>query len=197
MTNNKEAGMFLFRPGGILQKVYIQLCHYRTVPLTDLTKKGASNSIKWEKIYEKAFTTLKDRLTKSPILRLPDFEKYFMVQSDASDVGMGAVLLQEFEDGIFPIAYASKKLLPREKNYSVIERECLGIVYAVKKFQSYLYGKPFVIQTDHKPLVYIHKCKIDTAWIMRWALFLQNYKFRVEAIKGQDNVGADYLSRLD
>ena len=167
------------------------------VPLTDLTKKGASNNIKWEKTHERAFTTLKDRLTKSPILRLPDFEKDFMVQTDASDVGIGVVLLQEFEDGIFPIAYASKKLLPREKNYSVIERECLGIVYAVKKFQSYLYGKPFVIQTDHKPLVYIHKCKIESARIMRWALFLQNYKFRVEAIKGQDNVGADYLSRLD
>ena len=167
------------------------------VPLTDLTKKGQPSKVKWEEPHQRAFRVLIDMLTRAPILRLPDFQRPFLVQTDASDVGVGAVLFQEYDDGKFPVAYASKKLLPRERNYSVIERECLAIVFAIKKFQKYLYGKEFVLQTDHQPLAYIQRCKIESGRIMRWALFLQNYRFRIEAIKGSDNIGADYLSRLD
>lgn len=92
---------------------------------------------------------------------------------------------------------ASKKLLPRERNYSVIERECLAIVFAVKKFAKYLYGRKFILHTDHQPLSYIHRAKLESGRIMRWALFLQNYRFRIESIKGSENVGADYLSRME
>jgi hypothetical protein len=165
-------------------------------PLTDLTKKGAPNHVKWTKSEELAFQALKSALVTSPILRLPDFRKDFVIRTDASDVGVGAMLMQEYEDGLFPIAYASKKLLQPERNYSVIERECLAIVFAVKKFQNYLYGREFGIQTDHKPLTYIRICKNESARIMRWSLFLQKYNFRIEAIHGRDNIGADYLSRL-
>ena len=104
-------------------------------------------------------------------------------------------MLQNFDDGLFPVAYASKKLLQREKNYSVIERECLAIVFAVQKYQKYLYGTEFVLHTDHRPLSYIQKCKTDSARIIRWSLLLQNYSFRMEAIKGSENYAADYLSR--
>ena len=90
-------------------------------------------------------------LTEAPVLRLPDFSLNFIVQCDASDSGVGAALLQDFTDGRFPIAYASKKLLSRERNYSVIERECLAIVFAIKKFEKYLYGREFVLHTDHRP----------------------------------------------
>ncbi len=164
-------------------------------PLTDLTKGGMPKKVVWDKPQEHAFKTLRDLLTSSPILRLADLSRHFILRTDASDVGVGAVLLQEYEDGIFPVAYASKKLLDRERNYSVIERECLAIVYGVKKFQKYLYGKEFIIQTDHAPLSYIQKCRAESGRIMRWSLFLQNYRFRIEAIKGSENVGADYLSR--
>ena len=113
-------------------------------PLTDLTKKDRPNSIKdWQDKDEKAFQTLKTRLTSSPILRMPVFrdEMPFVLRTDASDVGVGAVLLQEFEgEGRLPIAYASKKLLPREKNYSTIEKECLGIIWGIEKFRKYLQG---------------------------------------------------------
>jgi hypothetical protein len=175
------------------------IANFATVaaPLTDLTKKGEPNKVNWGKQHETAFTELKHKLIKAPILHLPDFDKDFIIRSDASDVGLGAVLLQETDESLFPVAYASYKLLPREKNYSVIERECLGIVYAVKKFESYLYGKHFIVQTDHQPLTYIKRCKIESGRIMRWALFLQNYSFHIEAIKGQDNVGADYMSRIE
>jgi hypothetical protein len=86
-------------------------------------------------------------------------------------------------------------MLPRERNYYVIERECLAIVFGVRKFQKYLYGTHFVIQTDHNALSCIQKSKIENSRIMKWALFLQNYNFTIQAIKGSENFLADYLSR--
>jgi hypothetical protein len=165
------------------------------VPLTDLTKKGKSNQIIWEDSHEKAFQELKGMLIREPILKLPDFREPFILQADASDTGIGAVLMQNHDGEKFPIAYASKKLLPRERAYSVIERECLALVWAIRKFQTYLYGKEFLLQTDHQPLVYLDQCKVSNSRIMRWALFLQNYRFQIRSIKGTDNV-ADYMSRI-
>ena len=164
-------------------------------PLTDLTKKGRLTHVDLQEEHVHSFKTLKDMLIRSPILRLPDFDRQFILQANASDSGVGAALLQRYEDGLFHIAYASKKLVPREKNYSVIERECLAIVFGIRKIQKYLYGAECVLQTDHAPLSYIQKCRIESGRIMQWALFLQNYQFKVEAIKGSDNVCADYLSR--
>ena len=142
-------------------------------PLTDLTKRDRPNSIRdWQDQHEKAFQTLKNRLTSSPILRLPVFQNGmpFVLRTDASDVGIGAVLLQEFEgEGRLPIAYASKKLLPRERNYSVIEKECLAIIWGVEKFRKYLYGVEFLLETDHKPLSYMQTAKVLNPRIMRWA----------------------------
>jgi phospholipid-translocating ATPase len=134
-------------------------------------------------------------LIREPILKLPDFREPFILQADASDTGIGAVLMQNHDGEKFPIAYASKKLLPRERAYSVIERECLALVWAIRKFQTYLYGKEFLLQTDHQPLVYLDQCKVSNSRIMRWALFLQNYRFQIRSIKGTDNV-ADYMSRI-
>ena len=68
-----------------------------------------------------------------------------------------------------------------------------GLVFAIKKFEMYLYGKEFVFHTDHRPLAYIQKCKVENSRLMCWSLFLQNYRFRIEAIKGSESVGADYL----
>ena len=191
--NKKQVRAFLGLAG--YYRRFIPAFSDVAAPLTDLTKKGRPTHVDWQEEHEHSFKTLKDMLIRSPILRLPDFDRPFILQADASDSGVGAALLQRYEDGLFPIAYASKKLLPREKNYSVIERECLAIVFGIRKFQKYLYGAEFVLQTDHAPLSYIQKCKIESGRIMRWALFLQNYQFKVEAIKGSDNVCADYLSR--
>jgi hypothetical protein len=164
-------------------------------PITDLTKKGQPNNVSWGSAQEKAFQSLKRAMINDPILRLPDFQKTFVLRTDASDTGVGAVLLQNHNDELFPVAFASKKLLKREQAYSVIEKECLAVIWAVQKFQTYLYGKEFVLQTDHQPLIYLNRSKVANGRLMRWALCLQNYRFRIEAIKGVDNVGADYLSR--
>ncbi|KAJ8019153.1 hypothetical protein HOLleu_42443 [Holothuria leucospilota] len=165
------------------------------VPLTDLTKSKYPNKVRLEEPQERAFQTLKCRIATSPILHLPDIDKVFILQTDASDVGLGAVLLQEFDGTKFPIHYASKKLLPREVAYSVVERECLALVWAVTKFHVYLYGRQFILETDHYPLTYLSQAKLKNSRIMRWALCLQQYRYTIRAIKGSDNCGADFLSR--
>jgi hypothetical protein len=169
---------------------------YIALPLTDLTKKGSPTKIAWDQCHELAFQTLKSALTHCPILKLPDIQDVFILQTDASDRGLGAVLLQMEQGQKLPIAYASRKLKECECKYATVEKECLAIVWAIQKFQKYLYGNQFVLETDHSPLVYLNKAKVTNPRLMRWALSLQPYRFRIQAIKGKDNVGADYLSRL-
>ena len=87
----------------------------------------------------------------------------FILQTDSSDVGIGAILLQ-VDDGIKkPVAYASRKLKKAELNYATIEKECLALVWGVLKFQRYLYGKEFILETDHRPLVYLRSSKVTNA----------------------------------
>ena len=117
-------------------------------PLSDLTKKGLPESVRWEDAPEKAFVTLRESLALRPILRLPNHNKTFILRADASNCGLGAALMQEHEGRFFPIAYGSKKLTSTEQKYSTIEKECLAIVWGVSKFRLYLAGKPFVSQTD-------------------------------------------------
>ena len=132
----------------------------------------------------------------TPVLKLPNLNDTFILQTDASDVGVGAVLLQ-YEDGVKkPVAYASKKLNKAQVNYSTIEKECFAIIWAVQKFCRFLYGKEFLLETDHQPLVYLTNAKMSNARLMRWALLLQPFRFRIVSIKGSKNVGADCLSRL-
>ena len=139
---------------------------------------------------------MKQTLVSSPILQLPNLNKPFIVRTDASELGIGAILLQDYDGNKFPVAYASRKLLPRECKYSTIEKECLALVWGVQKFQQYIYGKSFNVETDHQPLAYMQKAKIMNSRIMRWALALQPYSIHIVAIKGSENIGADYLSRV-
>jgi hypothetical protein len=134
-------------------------------------------------------------LTSGPVLKLPDVHRPFTLRTDASDSGLGAVLLQEEQGDMLPVAYASRKLLSCERAYATVEKECLAVIWAVTKFERYLYGSEFVLETDHQPLAYLNKAKIANARLMRWALILQPYRFRIQAIKGSTNLGADYLSR--
>lgn len=164
-------------------------------PLTDKTKGRQPNKLTWSEEDKKAFQQLKDCLSTAPVLCLADVAKPFIIRTDASATGIGAILLQEKEEGKCPVAYASRKLLPREQAYSAIERECLAIVWGISKFQVYLDGREFILETDHKPLVYLNQSKSVNSRIMRWALALQPYRFHIEAIPGSENVGADFLSR--
>jgi len=104
--------------------------NYATIaaPLTDLTRSGTPNEIQWGEAQERSFQTLKDKLCCEPVLRLSDMARTFVLRTDASDVRLGAILLQEHTDGMFPVAYQSKRLSRTEANYSVVERECLAVV---------------------------------------------------------------------
>ncbi|XP_072037234.1 uncharacterized protein [Amphiura filiformis] len=166
------------------------------VPLTDKTKAGEPTKINWERSQELAFQTLKSMLGKAPILHLPDFHRQFILRTDASDVAIGAVLFQEFEGVKFPLAYLSKKLNKAQRGYAIMEKECLAVVWAIRKLELYLYGRDFVLETDHQPLLCVKRSKVANGRIMRWALSLQPYHYRIEAIKGSDNIGADYMSRI-
>ena len=166
-------------------------------PLSDLTRKGQPTRVEWGQEQEKAYQTTKFHLTNKPILPLADPGETCYLQTDALNAGIGAVLMQKHDKKLFSVCYASKKLSSAERNYSTIEKECLAVVWGIKRFHLYLYGVPFVLQTDHEPLKYMNSAKFANGRLMRWAMFLQSCTFRVEAIKGSENVGADCLSRAD
>ena len=104
---------------------------------------------------------------------MPDPGKTYFLQTDASDSGIGAVLMQKHDGKLFPVCYARKKFSSAERNYSTIEKECLAIVWGFKRFHLYLYGVSFVLQTDHEPLKYMNSAKFANGHLMRWAMFLQ------------------------
>ena len=171
--------------------------HYATIaePLTNLTKKNMPDKVEWTLKLEESFQQCKKELTNAVMLRNPDYSQTFQLQTDASDVGVGAVLSQGGLNDQ-PVAYFSKKLLDREKNYSTVEKECLAIMLGVKAFAIYLLGKPFVLQTDNRALVWLKTLKDKNSRLTRWSLALQPYTFMVEHRKGTANANADALSRL-
>lgn len=128
-------------------------------PLTELTKKRMNHRVKWGTEQEIAFWQLKESLSKNPILQVADLSKAFVLRADASERSLGVVLMQQHGKALHPVAYVSRKLLPRETAYSTIERECLALVWAVQEFHVFLYGKAFTVQTDHQPLEYIYTAK--------------------------------------
>lgn len=164
---------------------YVQGFANISAPLYELTNKGAV--FHWTNDCQAAFHTLKSQLMTFPILRCPDFSSTFTLYTDASDKGLGAVLQQDSH----VIAYASRSLKPSEKNYSVIERECL---YAVKYFKHYLLGRHFTVYTDHSPLQWLSAQKMEGR-LSRWAL-RQEYEFEICYWKGSSNTIADALSQV-
>ena len=165
-------------------------------PLMELKTKGKSNKVHWDEPQQKAFDSLKKALTVQSIPIMADLSKPCTLQVDASNDGLGAVLLPDEEGKKSPIGYASRKLKPSKKSHAVIEKECLALVWAVQKFHRYLYGTAFTVETDHQPLSYLDKAKLINSRPMRWALALQPYIFHIVAIRGAENIGADYLSRV-
>lgn len=122
-------------------------------PIQKLTRKNID--FFWGKEQEMSFLELKNLLTKEPILQYPNFKKQFILTTDTSNLGLGAVLSQEIDGKDLPIQYISRGLNSAESNYSTTEKECLAIIWAVKVFRPYLYGTKFKIRTDHRPLIWL------------------------------------------
>lgn len=167
----------------------------RATALSELTKKSSPNKVVWTETCDQAFQDLKKSMCQGPVLQSPDFELPFTVQTDASGVGLGAVLLQGEGVDRKPVQYISRKLFPRETRYSTVEKECLAMKWALDTLKYYLLGKEFVLETDHRALQWLHRMRDSNARITRWHLSLQPYKFVVKFRAGKDNVLADFLSR--
>lgn len=164
-----------------------------TKPLTALLKKDIQ--FNWGSDQQQAFNTCKEILTTTPLLQYPDFNKEFLLTTDASIHAVGAVLSQGEIGKDLPIAYASRTLNKAETNYSTIERELLAIVWAVKHFRPYLFGRKFKIITDHKPLTWLFNIKDPGSRLVRWRLKLEEYDYEIVYKAGKNNTNADALSR--
>jgi len=174
---------------------FIPQCSQYTAPLSDLTRKAIKEPLPWTNLENENFQILKQALCSDPILRLPDLTKPFILRTDASNTMVSATLMQQHNEVPHPVAYYSRKLLPRECNYSTIERECLAILNGIEKFKYYLLGVHFFIQTDHLGLVWLNKSKNLNSRLIRWALILQSYRFTVLHLPGKENIFSDFLSR--
>lgn len=151
----------------------------------------AKDAFAWSTIAQEAFEELKKALTQAPVLALPDFTKPFILETDASGTGVGAVLSQ----GHHPIAFFSKKLSPRVQAQSVYARELFAITEAVAKFRHYLFGHPFIIRTDHASLKHLLNQTIQTPEQEACLPKLMGYRFTIEYKPGSQNQAADALSR--
>ena len=155
-----------------------------------------TNEKKWNWTDEcrEAFDTLKKKLINYPILRHPDNDKPFVVETDASKKGLGAILSQEHDDGSHPVEFISRTLSRDEKKWSTTEQEALGVVWACEQFRHYLIGTPFKVITDHNALRWVlHSTK--SGRLQRWSLRLQEFEFEVYYRKGSLTAGPDALSR--
>ncbi|CAK1581928.1 unnamed protein product [Parnassius mnemosyne] len=166
-----------------------------TKPLTQCLKKGRKITLDTD--YINCFEKCKTLLTNDPILQYPDFNKEFILTTDASNVAIGAILSQGPIGSDKPVCYASRTLNESEVNYSTIEKELLAIVWATKYFRPYLFGRTFKILTDHKPLQWVMNLKEPNSRLTRWKLKLSEYDFSVIYKKGKNNTNADALSRVE
>lgn len=158
-------------------------------PLNEIVKKEVG--FKWGEKQEQAFSVLKEKLTQAPILALPNFAKSFEIECDASNVGIGAVLLQEGH----PIAYFSEKLKGAALNFSTYDKELYALVRALQTWQHYLLPKEFVIHSDHESLKYLKGQGKLNKRHAKWVEFLEQFPYVIKHKKGKANVVADALSR--
>jgi hypothetical protein len=145
---------------------------------------------------ENAFQTLKAKLTTQPILQYPDFTKEFILTTDVSNQGLGEILSQGEIGKDLPIAYVSRNLNSAEKNYTTSEKELLAIIWGVKRFRPYLYGRKFKIASDHKPLTWIMNVKDPVSRPMM-RIKLEEYDYEIIYKRGELNTNADAFSRIN
>ena len=166
-------------------------------PLHDLTKKGSSFC--WTSACDKAFQALKELMCDAPVLAYPRFgaDATFVLETDASTLGLGAILSQSQPDGmVHPIAYASRSLQPAEKNYGITELETLGLVWAVKYFRPFILGYPCLVFTDHAACLSLLGSPHPSGKLARWAMAIQEMDLTIKHRAGKRNGNADALSRV-
>ncbi len=178
----------LLRPDVPLSYPYFSLIKERLYRVTQVP-------VQWTELCQQALTKVKAALCGGPLLHSPNFDLPFLLQTDASDRGLGAVLAQVVGGEERPVLYLSRKLSKRETRYSTVENECLAIRWAVLTLRYYLLGREFTLCSDHAPLQWLHRMKDTNVRITRWYLALQPFKFKVVHRPGVQMAVADFLSR--
>jgi hypothetical protein len=170
--------------------------HY-AVPLTDMTKNNVKNKIQFTDRERVAFNTLKQLLCNATALQTPDYDKEFIIHTDASDYAVAACLSQFNSDNsaLRPIAFASKKLSDTQRRWSASERECFATIFALQSWDVIIYGCKIILYTDSSPLSFIASSVTSSSKLCRWSLILQRYLIDVQHVSGVNNLAADCLSR--
>jgi transposase InsO family protein len=189
--NSKQVERFLGLCG--VYQNFIKDYQLISEPLRKLTHKDTV--WKWETLEQKTFQLLIDHLCSDNILRQPDFSKDFLILSDASAIGAGAVLCQEHNGILFPVSFASWLFSPTQRRYSTTEREMLGLVMSVRKWKSFFIDRKFMAKTDHKALTGIMNLEDPYGRIARWMAELGQFSFKLNYIPGPLNVIGDTMSR--
>ena len=202
--NVKEVSSFL----GLASyyRKFIRAFAEKAHSLTKLTRKNVA--WEWGDKQKTAFNCIKTSLTSKPILRFPNFSREFIIYTDASGYGIGAVLAQvqgpphsantveENDENEVVIAYSSKHLNDREAKWSTTEKEAYAIIHAIQVFRPYLYGRKFTVITDHKPLEWLMSKTEPSGRLARWALKIQEFDIVIGYRSGKTNQNADCLSRI-
>jgi transposase InsO family protein len=162
-------------------------------PLYALT--GKDVTFAWRTEHQQAFKTLKDKLTTAPVLAMPSNDGQYVLDTDASDIGLGAVLsqIQDGEERV--IAYASRTISKPERNYETTRKELLAVVFGLKQFRQYLLGKPFTIRTDHSALSWLRRTPEPLPQLARWLTFIEQFNYTILHRAGKKHGNADSLSR--
>jgi hypothetical protein len=189
---NKNIKSFLGLSG--YYRKFIESYSAKAKPLTNLLKKDIK--FNWTDECQKSFDNLKQALCSEPILQYPDFTKPFILTTDASNKALGAILSQGEIGKDLPIAYASRTLNKSENNYSTTELECLAIIFGVKQFRPYLYGRKFTVVTDHKALKWLFNLKDPLSKLARWRIQLEDYDYEIHYKPGVQNSNVDALTRM-
>jgi hypothetical protein len=158
--------------------------------LTEIVKKAVG--FRWGEEQENAFSLLKSQLISAPLLSLPDFNKAFEIECDASGIGIGAVLMQEKRS----IAYFSEKLNGATLNYPTYDKELYAVVRALETWQHYLWPREFVIHTDHQSLKHLKGQGKLSRRHAKWVEFIETFSYVIKYKQGQENVVANALSRM-
>jgi len=182
--------------------------HYAEIafPLTELTGRNKPDKLKWGNQQQIAFERLKDALLTKPVLRPPDMTKGFQLWTDASKISVSAILMQQDDEnenenentpyqGRYVICYGSRKLLPRERNYSIIELELLAIVFGLLKFNHYVWNRKIDVYSDHKPLQWLNSLVKHSQRLAKWSMIIQNYDITMHYVPGKLQI-ADAFTRL-
>jgi hypothetical protein len=187
----KQVQAFLGATG--YYRKFIQNYSQIAEPLTNLIRKNTK--FNWTIECQNAFDVLKEKLLEPPILIHFKENEPLTLYTDASSIGLGAILAQNQNGKEGVIGYASKKLLKHQSNYAVTELECLAVIFGVSKFRQYLLGNAFTIKVDHCALCHLMNLKDPTGKLARWRLLLSEYQFTIEYKSGKQHKNVDALSR--